>query len=296
MASAIEETCLQCRYTVTGIADRCPECGAGLPLDRTLLRPGMSTPWSERWLAALWPGVMEAVRHPRRSGEACQSAGRVRGSRAAIMAATVSLIIVAIWPIVRNLGLFASVAISERSSLGRSWSYLVVRSLGRPGAWTRLWQWELWSLARWWILFAALASALVWLRRLRTTPSLGARPLAWRERGPIVEALCRVALFSPWMLALELGYLAGVWLDDSHVVPEPSTIFVTTPRWDSWLRTVWLWRGVAPSVLVGLVFFRGTLGWRWRTAVIGAAVLVPLAINWSIVWSWLWLKLVLPWL
>ena len=73
-----------------------------------------------------------------------------------------SVTLVGLWPALREIGLM--LALTSTQSVAETWQY-ALRSM--PDAfsdgsyWLRLWQWELWSLGRWWLLFGEIMIA--WL-------------------------------------------------------------------------------------------------------------------------------------
>lgn len=224
----------------------------------------------------------------------CDVPGRVASAKSAAFALMVLGATVLLWPLIRCVGLCLSVTVSETgiARFGATWRDTVGQAALLPSYWLRLWKWEAWSLLRWVLLLGVMTAVLeVAARRARGNRADG---LEGETRSVLAAAMRRVALLAPWIAVLELGYLAGVWLDDSRTVPEPSTIFGGALL-DGWLRPTWLWRAVPAGVLVGLVFFRSVGGWRWGAASLGALLLIPLSIDWSIVWGRAWLKLV-PWL
>jgi hypothetical protein len=206
---------------------------------------------------------------------------RATTRRALAFAMCVSLLSVALWPVVVTAGLLAAGTIVF---WGPYWGRYMASDIGlrsfrrvfySPG----LWKWEAWSLARWWLLFGVLTLSVHGWKRLRTR--------ACRQPSSS-ERLRRLLLFAPWIFALELGFLVGVWIDNVAVVPEPATLFVSGWSWTRWLWRDWLVRGVVPTVLVGTLFFRHVACWRWPRALVAALILVPLALNLAVAWSWLW--------
>ncbi|HWE40399.1 MAG TPA: hypothetical protein VG406_27855 [Isosphaeraceae bacterium] len=191
-------------------------------------------------------------------------------------------LLVGLWPAWREVALdLAALATDSRA---RSTFPAILRDLEDIAHdlryWRRLWTWEAWSLARWWLLFGSLTIA--------TTP------LSRRER-PGVEGAILLLRFSPWLIALEIGFMIGVWIArwNANIVPEPSTIFASGwgIRKYGFLFHVlpWLKRGGPSTFVVGIAFFRTVPGWRWVEAVLGSLVLVLIAIPLSIAWSMLWM-------
>ncbi|HEX3447208.1 MAG TPA: hypothetical protein VHS97_03090 [Isosphaeraceae bacterium] len=128
----------------------------------------------------------------------------------------VDALVVGLWPVWREAALeVGSLAPDPWARVNSSVFLQDWRMIARDlDYWKRLWTWEAWSLARWWLLFGLLAIA--------TTP------LSRRVR-PRVEAAIRLLRFSPWLIVLEFGYLVGVWIARGKVgvVPEPSTEFAS---------------------------------------------------------------------
>src|SRR5262249_6978051 len=128
---------------------------------------------------------------------------------------------------------------------------------------TRLFDWELWAMLRWWILFGTWATA--WL--------VVARPLRYRwPLEPPAACYRRLLAFAPWLVTLEIAFLIGVWMTTPNVVPEPSTGFVEGIfswdlwHWDCWKGPTWINRGLLPTWLIATVFARCVLRWRWPPA------------------------------
>jgi hypothetical protein len=195
----------------------------------------------------------------------------------------VDALLVGLWPVWREVAWDVSFPATNpwtRANISmvlQDW-----RTIARDLAyWKRLWTWEAWSLARWWLLFGLLA--------IVTTP------LSRREK-PRTESAIRLLRFAPWLIVLEFGYLVGVWIARKEaVVPEPSTIF--TSEWGIrkfgilFYVPFWLTRGGLSSFVVGLAFFRIVPGWRWGEAILGSIALVPVAVGLSMFWSVLGLPL-----
>jgi hypothetical protein len=201
-----------------------------------------------------------------------------RFARGLGLALFVDALLVGLWPVWRavasDVGLLAtnSAARVNISAVLQEWSMLA-RDLAY---WKRLWTWEAWSLARWWLLLGLLSI-------VTTLLSPRARPKS--------EAAIRLLWFSPWLIVLEFGYLIGVWIarGQVNVVPEPSTMFASEWGFRKFgiLHYVpfWLTRGGPSSFVVGLAYFRIVPGWRWGEAILGSLALVPVAVGLSMFWS-----------
>lgn len=267
------EACSACGYSLAGAAlDRCPECG----IDIAVARAGTGkTPWN-RGAAALIPGAALVLLRPRRALSVARSPAAVRWRWAAVFAATSAILLILLWPVLRVGLMGVSIGVHETAARGLRFFTSSLPRFGSLAGWTRLWRWELISASRWWVFFGAITGAL-----------------ALRTAGPFARAALvkRFLLFAPWIAVLEIGYLAGVWVDEYNVVPEPSTIFITNWRWDAWLRGVWLTRGVLPSFAVLLVYLRAVARWGWPASLAAAAALTPVVINLSVFWSWLYLRI-----
>ena len=196
------------------------------------------------------------------------------------LASSVSVVI--LWPLVREVGHW--IALGTLGKWPGLWPYIgrTAGTLARPIYWTSLWHWELCSMGRWWLLFAALAA--LWF--------LALLPLRARRSGPSASVLLRrLLMFAPWIIVLEIAFLAGVWPVEPRVVPEPSTGFVVGIfswdlwHWDCWRNGEWLVRGGVPTLMAGTVFFRNVLEWTWAASCCGALLLVPVALMLSIATS-----------
>jgi hypothetical protein len=103
--------------------------------------------------------------------------------------------------------------------------------------------------------------------------------------------LRRFLLWSPWIIVLELAFLATLWIIEPNVVPEPATGFVSGIfswekwYWTCWLNHPWLLRAVAPSAIVTLVYLRSVLNVNRWFAVVLTPLFIPPAIMLSIAWS-----------
>ena len=199
---------------------------------------------------------------------------------ASTIAAISTLVVVGLWPVIRELGLMFALA-SYRSdvfSLEYAGSSMT-EAFTRSGYWLRLWKWELWSFSRWWLLFGGML--LLWM--VVSAPFSG-RPANARR----TCFLARFLAFAPWLVVLEMVFLIGVWIREPNVVPEPSTGFVAGIfswdlwHWDCWLDRGWLIRGAVPTLLVGYVFFARVIGWPRPVGLIAAVILVPIALMLSV--------------
>jgi hypothetical protein len=277
------DRCLHCDYSLAGLAlARCPECGAAVDRD------GPPVLLFRRGLIRSLPGVLWSVMwRPTATLGLCRWRRAVPGRDAAGFALAFMALVILGWPIIRRLLSFVALSMVWGPA-GAARAELSAATWGRLGnvnLWMFMLSWHVGAVLRWWVLFGLIA--MVWAWR---TPRRGSA-----ERGRMADMACRLALFTPWIVVIEVGYLVGVWVAEGpQVVPEPSTVFMTRWRWDNWLRTVWLVRGVAPTLGVGYVFFRAVIGMRWWTALIGAVVLIPIAINLSLGWSWVWVHVVAP--
>jgi hypothetical protein len=200
-----------------------------------------------------------------------------------IIALLSTLTLVGLWPLLREVGgtltLVALQPIPDYTYSLNDATRSVVEAFSSPRYWFRLWQWELWAVGRWWLLFGTLS--LVWLA--------AAAPFGLRaQKTRVRDAFARLLAFAPWFIVLEVLFLAGVWVHSPSTVPEPSTGFVVGIfswdlwHWDCWLNREWLIRGALPTFAVGLVFFRRVLGWWWFAAVVAALCLIPVALTLSI--------------
>jgi hypothetical protein len=190
-----------------------------------------------------------------------------------VFALIVTLLLIALWPIIKEVGLVVSVLISSGGPPpGAQLGQQLWRELTWPFRWRTYCGWEAWSVARWWLLFGALAMAL---------PSNLPREQRFR----------RLMLFAPWIALLEIGYLVGVWFVRPTIVPEPNTLFATWPISVTEVLTnsYWLARGALPTLAVGLVFARAVLTWPWPASATLAMILVPTALLFSALWTWLFM-------
>ena len=73
-----------------------------------------------------------------------------------------SLVVIGLWPLIREVGLHF--ALAAYGPDGYTFEYSIrsmTEAFVSSRRWLRLWQWELWSLGRWWLLFAGVLVA--WL-------------------------------------------------------------------------------------------------------------------------------------
>lgn len=203
--------------------------------------------------------------------------GEVSWRRSLAVALIYSGVAIGLWPLVREAGLIIALLKTDGLDVPRYVSRLWLEATHSLAFWQRLWKWEAWSLARWWLLFSALT--LAWV---------AATGVFSRSRA---QAVPRLLAFAPWIVLLELAMLVGVWLQQSNVVPEPSTGFVVGIfnwglwHWDAWLDRFWLVRTTVPWLVIGTLFFRQVLGWRWKWSAMATVLLLPVAIWLSIATS-----------
>ena len=216
---------------------------------------------------------------------------------AALVAVISTLVVVGLWPVIREVGLQFSLAayrsdIFSLESARRS----MTEAFASSRYWLRLWQWELWSLGRWWLLFGGMLGLWLvasWRMLPASEPTLAASPTTVVP-APVLEsqrwtsALARYLGFAPWLVVLEMAFLIGVWIREPSVVPEPSTGFVVGIfawdlwHWDCWLDRAWLVRGAIPALLAGYVFFTQVIRWPRPAALLAAVILVPIALLLSV--------------
>jgi hypothetical protein len=210
-----------------------------------------------------------------------------------VVAIVTTATVVVMWPAIRELGLTAAVGLDGRPMFPVP---DIVRSLpetfGHFWYWCRLWAWEVWAVARWWLLFSTLTALGIWA----TIPAR-----RWTDVEPWSATVSRLFLFAPWLVVLEIAFLAGVWLYEHDVVPAPDAGFAITNfhwkqwHWDCWLDRQWLVRGAAPTWIAGYAFFRTVLRFHWMFAVVGAILLIPFALTISIGWTVLYLDVAQWW-
>lgn len=282
--------CPECGYVLLGLPSRtCPECGFEFGNDLDAYR-GYQPPrtWQRGQPFRPLRGIFAVLRHPVRTLAVCDNPQRVTLARAAISAGLVSIALVVTWPVIREGGQFVACGVlrwRDPAFWSSVFSDAFLGTLLDPRTWLRLCHWELWSIARWWLMFGALAISL---------GALGGGMSRTSQRSVIATVLCRLLLFAPWVALLEIGYLLGVWIDEPQVVPEPSTFFALDwTHWAVWPQRSWLIRGILPSAIVGYLFFRAVLGWRRATAIVWAIIFIPIAIYASIAWSILYMDLFL---
>ena len=138
--------------------------------------------------------------------------------RSAVPLAVVStLVLVILWPYLREFGLAVSMMISEGVVSGWPILTAIPNILTDHGRQWRVCRWEAWAMLRWWLLFGAWAT--LWL--------IASWPLQTRcKLEPPADCYRRFFAFAPWIVLLELLFLVGVWIDSHNTVPEPSTGFV----------------------------------------------------------------------
>jgi hypothetical protein len=203
---------------------------------------------------------------------------------ALLIAALYSLTLVGLWPALREIGLQISMSTFHSGgwTLTSAWQSFA-EAIASGGYWLRLIKWETWSLGRWWLLFGLLTLLVLDLSQLESR--LFSRT-GWRL--PVVETIARWLAFAPWLVALEMAFLIGVWIRSPNTVPEPSTGFVvgifnwSLWHWDAWLDRGWLVRGAVPTIIVASVFFVQVTRWHWWEALLAAILLVPVALLLSI--------------
>lgn len=281
--------CPVCGYILIGLSERtCPECGYKLYGSLSDYRVSRHrTPWvAHKPLWLMW-GVFWVWFRPRRAFDACDTPTQVTSQRALAFALMVTLICVGIWPVLVRTGMAPMGFSLFWGPRFDAWKYLTGDSsfggLMHAKLWIRYCLWEIWSITRWWLFFGALTYTIAALRRL---------PAQHGRRGRSGDLTCRLLLFAPWIFLLEVGYLVGVWIDSPATVPEPASVYAVW-NWSGLFSRTWLIRGLAPSFLIGAVYFRFVAGWRWRTAALFAVLLIPLAIYCSIGWSVLYFELFL---
>jgi hypothetical protein len=217
--------------------------------------------------------VLPVIVKPLRTLAMCASRRRVTPRRAAAFALLVTVLLIVLWPVVKEAGLAVGLLRQPGAaiSVSMAWDHFrrEITSLFR---WRTYCGWEAWSVARWWLLFGVLAMLL---------PSGLPREQRWR----------RLMLFAPWIALVDLGFLAAVLVAYPGLVPEPNSLFATWPIrvTEVLANRIWLIRGVVPSLVGGLVFARAVLGWRWPAAVTLGVVLVPAGLLLSALWTCLFM-------
>ena len=200
-------------------------------------------------------------------------------ARPMLVAASSTILAIGLWPVIKGLAyaiLGVALFIQESDTSFGNFRHFWI-ALRRGGInWAFHWRWEAWSIARWWLMFGMLTLVL----RPRS-----ARPRAGEEPGGSSGGLRRMLNFAPWLIALEIGFLVGTWVGRPHVAPEPGTIFRNESLRVTLQLAVWWTRGLVPSLVVGLAYFRKVLGWRWPASLAGACLLAPAAVALSACWS-----------
>jgi hypothetical protein len=191
-----------------------------------------------------------------------------------------TITLVGLWPVIREIGLCISLVGEMPARQLRNYAMRSVpEAFLNRGYWLRLGQWELWSLGRWWLLFGLVLCAWLILSLLLRH---------WLKSDPWSQILARFMLFAPWLLALEVAFLIGVWIESPNTVPEPSTGFVVGIfswqlwHWDCWMDRGWLIRGALPTFVAACAFFRQVLRWHWLAATITSLILIPVALMLSV--------------
>lgn len=273
--------CEACAYLLIAETTRCAECGQPVaPGDSGRLSafsyPARRWFWPATWTALVRPGwAMELARWPTKA-----PAPRLWAFALAWMG-----VVVVLWPVSVFTGIcvIAWFAWPHQGFLdiaGESQKYLQ-----RPQTWLRLWRWEGWNASRWCVLLGACG----WIggRWLLPHATEG-------QRGGASLALARLLMLAPWVVLAELMFLIGVWVDDPLVIPETATMFHTGEwRWDCWLMRVWLIRGALPSFILGAGLFHYVLELRWRLALPLALAFVPIALQLSVFWSFVYWRVVM---
>jgi hypothetical protein len=203
-----------------------------------------------------------------------------------------TLVVVGLWPLLREVGLWFALTTTQPEAYNLAdAAHSILECVTSSRYWVRLWQWELWSLGRWWILFGGMTA--LWLA--------ARAPFSWRTKGDdSARVIARLLAFAPWLVVLETTFLIGVWISSPVTVPEPSTGFVVGIfswdlwHWDCWLDREWLVRGAVPTLIAGCVFFARVLRWPWPAAVIAAICLIPVALLLSVACTVAW-QHGLPW-
>jgi hypothetical protein len=196
-----------------------------------------------------------------------------------------TLTLVASWPLLREMGcamsLLATQPIPNHTYSANDALRSITDTLPSAEYWLRLWQWELWSVGRWWLLFSTLTIAWIVI-------SLAIRRSDIKAAGATVA---RLLAFAPWFIVLEVLFLIGVWIQSPNTVPEPSTGFVVGIfswklwHWDCWLNSGWLIRGALPSYIAGVVFFSTVLRFPSPASLVVSLLLIPIALLLSVAWT-----------
>ncbi len=213
--------------------------------------------------------------HPVRTADLCRGPAQVTAGGALIFAMVCTCAIIVLWPLIKEAGIQIAGGIAGDPKMIFADRFGVFqRAAVRWVVWKINCGWEAWSILHLWLLFVVLA--LVFHRRRSD------------DHGGLLR---RLMLFSPWIAILEVGYLVGVSFAVPNVVPEPSTIFAMWPEslTDVWTDKVWLIRAIIPTFIVSLIFARAVLGWRPWLAVLFAAILAPVAMFLTMLWSLLFM-------
>ena len=216
----------------------------------------------------------------------CSHAAEIELTRAVWIAAIHTVTIIGLWPLLREFG-FEVIDRFRQSSDLFTWPiemWQLPVSLSTLEYWRHAALWEAWSLSRWWLLFGSLAFGCYTAGR-KLAP--GAEHDGWRQ-------LRRVLLFAPWLVVLETSYLAGLWAADPTAVPEPSALYALDWPLENWQLRVWLIRGLLPTAVAGLAFFRMVVGWRGRRCLCAVVVFVPVALALSVLWTLGYARWILP--
>src|SRR4030095_3695619 len=73
-----------------------------------------------------------------------------------------TMVLVGLWPMLREVGLWFAIAANEPKIFSFESAAQSIRECATSGRyWFRLWHWELWSVGRWWMLFGGLLA--LWL-------------------------------------------------------------------------------------------------------------------------------------
>jgi hypothetical protein len=221
-----------------------------------------------------------------------KEAPKLRASLTLVLIST--LVTAASWPALREFGLGIALWINHGFAQATTSFTELPRILKDRPFLHRLFNWEAYSLLRWWLFFGALA--MLWI--VLSWPLHSSRKLE-----SAAACLSRLLSFGAWLVLLDVAFMVGVWTTSSLVVPEPATGFVEGIfswdlwHWDCWRGRYWIVRWFVPTFVVTSVFFRYVLRWRTLFALPAAACAVPAALTLSVAWSVLysdpgpWLRL-----